>query len=64
MKHPYVFAEADLVVINKVDLKDAMGVDIEAIREDVRKIKPGVPVVATCMKTGEGVEEIAAALGL
>jgi hydrogenase nickel incorporation protein HypB len=64
VKHPFVFAIADLVVINKVDLKDAMEVDTEALKEDVQRIKPGVPVVPTCMKTGEGIEDVAKSLGL
>jgi hydrogenase nickel incorporation protein HypB len=64
VKHPFVFAEADVVVINKIDLTEAMGVDPEALKADMQRIKPGVPVIPACMKTGEGIEEIAKSLGL
>lgn len=63
-KHPFIFMEADVVVINKVDLADAMGVDVNKLEEDVKKISPRSVIVRTSCKTGEGVREVAKALGL
>ena len=57
-KHPYIFSEADLVVINKIDLARAMGVSVESIGEDVHRIKPGLKTIPTNCLTGEGIEEI------
>jgi hydrogenase nickel incorporation protein HypB len=64
VKHPYIFAEADIVVLNKVDLKEAMGVDTAEVLKDIERIKPGLPVVLGNMKTGQGTEDIAKLLTL
>jgi hydrogenase nickel incorporation protein HypB len=64
MKHPHSFLGADVVVINKIDLAEAMGLDIEKLKEDVRRINPKVRLVETNCRTGDGVAEIADALGL
>jgi hydrogenase nickel incorporation protein HypB len=61
-KHPHMFMGADLVVINKTDLGQAMGVSVAALVADVQTIKPGLKVIPTSCKTGNGVEELAAAL--
>lgn len=57
-KHPLIFREADLVVINKADLADAVGADLDKMVEDVKRINPDVKVLRTSLKTGDGVQEI------
>lgn len=61
-KHPMLVQTADLVVINKVDIADAVGTDVTQIRSDVETIAPDTPVVETDAKHGEGIEELAAEL--
>jgi len=57
-KHPLIFREADLVVINKADLAEAVGADLDKMVDDVKKINPEVRVIKTSLKTGDGVQEI------
>ena len=57
-KHPLIFREADLVVINKADLADAVGADIDKMVDDVKKLNPDVRVVKTSLKTGEGLQDV------
>jgi len=64
VKHPFIFMEADVVVINKVDLAQAMGVDVKKLQTDVEKVNPRARVVATNCRSGEGVKEVIDALGL
>jgi len=64
VKHPYSFLNADAVVINKVDLADAMGLDIEKLKGDIRRLNPNVKLVETNCRTGDGVAKVADALGL
>jgi len=64
VKHPFIFMEADVVAINKVDLAKAMNVDVEKLENDVKMINPKALVVATNGRTGEGVERVVEALGL
>ncbi|MCD6590575.1 MAG: hydrogenase nickel incorporation protein HypB [Candidatus Aenigmarchaeota archaeon] len=64
IKHPKMFIDADVVVINKIDLAEAMGVDPDKIAEDAVNMQPRVKVVKTNLKTGEGVDEVIKAIGL
>ncbi|RKY04397.1 hydrogenase accessory protein HypB [Candidatus Poribacteria bacterium] len=62
VKHPYIFLDASVAVINKIDLAEAMGVDPAKLEKDVLKINPSARVVRTNALTGEGVDEVIQAL--
>lgn len=64
IKHPFIFMEADVVAVNKVDLAEAMNVNVKQLEKDVKAINPKALVVATNCRTGEGVEDVAKALEL
>lgn len=64
VKHPFIFIDADVVVINKVDLAKPMEVDTEKLEKDVKRINPAVKVAITNCRSGEGVEGVITALGL
>lgn len=57
-KHPLIFKDADIVVINKVDIAEAVGADENKMVDDVLKLNPGVVVIKSSLKTGEGLDEI------
>jgi hydrogenase nickel incorporation protein HypB len=61
-KHPHMFLGARIVVINKIDLAEAMGVSIDALTKDVHTLKPDIQVIPTSCKTGAGVEVLVGAL--
>jgi len=58
-KHPHMFLGADLVVINKMDLAQAMEVDADAIARDVEKLKPGLPVLQVSCRDDKGIDAVA-----
>lgn len=64
IKHPFIFMEADIAVINKIDLASAMDVDVKKLETDVKRINPKTKVVAVNCRSGEGVEGVVEALGL
>ena len=64
VKHPFIFMDADVIVINKVDLALAMKVDPEKLKADVGKINSRAKVVFANCRSGEGVGSVAEALGL
>ncbi len=64
VKHPYIFMDADVVAINKMDLSGAMGVDPRQLEGDALRIKPHLKVVQTNGLTGEGVDEVIRALAI
>jgi hydrogenase nickel incorporation protein HypB len=57
-KHPVIFYESDLVVINKIDLADAMGVNVDQLERDAKRIKPSLVVLRTSVRNGVGVDEV------
>jgi hydrogenase nickel incorporation protein HypB len=61
-KHPHMFLGAELVVINKLDLAEAMEVSVSELTKDVHRLKPDIKVIPTSCKTGAGLDEVAAAL--
>jgi len=61
-KHPLIFQDADLVVINKIDIAEAVGASVEKMVDDVKKLNPDVQVITSSLKTGKGLDEILAAI--
>jgi hydrogenase nickel incorporation protein HypB len=57
-KHPFIFQSADLVIINKVDIANAVGADEDKMISDAQKINPNVEVIKTSLKKGIGLDEI------
>lgn len=64
VKHPYIFREADVVVLNKIDLAKAMKVDPSRMERDAKKINPQAPFVRTNAIKGIGISRVIDALGL
>lgn len=64
IKHPIMVRQADVAVINKIDLADAMEVDVAKLEDDVRSVHPEIRVVATNARAGEGIGALIEALGI
>ena len=64
VKHPYIMMDAGVLVINKMDLAEIMQVDMEQLKRDALGIKPGLKVIFTNARAGEGIEELISALEL
>ncbi len=58
-KHPMLVQTADLVAINKIDVAEVVGTDIDRIRSDVETVAPGTPVVETDAKNDVGIDTLA-----
>jgi urease accessory protein len=52
------FVQADLVVINKIDLAPYVGADLELIRQEAPQHRKGKAIAYTNCKTGEGLNEV------
>jgi hydrogenase nickel incorporation protein HypB len=55
LKYPYMFAVADLVIVNKVDLLPYVDFDLDACRGHLRAVNPRARVVALSATRGDGV---------
>ena len=63
-KHPAIFAFSDVIVINKVDLAEAMEVDPKILETDARRANPAAKIIMMDARRGKGLAELAKALGL
>ncbi len=55
-KHPYLVNEADLLLLNKVDLLPYVSFDRANFEADVRLLNPKVPILGLSATTGEGID--------
>jgi hydrogenase nickel incorporation protein HypB len=60
LKYPGIFAQADAVLLNKVDAISFFDFDEEAFVESVRRLNGDAPIFRMSAKTGQGVAEWAA----
>ncbi|GAA3624544.1 hydrogenase nickel incorporation protein HypB [Streptomyces chitinivorans] len=58
VKYPTAFGLANLVVLSKTDLGEAAGFDGDAFAESVERVNPGVEVLHTSARTGQGVDAL------
>ena len=57
LKYPTIFNTADVAVITKVDLADAVEFDSANAYRSIQSVRPGMQVLELSAKTGEGLEE-------
>lgn len=63
VKHPFIFMEADVVAINKIDLAEPMNVSVSQLERDVEKINPKAKVVRVSCTNMIGIDNVLSALG-
>jgi len=56
-KYPLVFRQASAVVINKSDLLPYTDFDLEAVKNELRAVNPGIRILLVSAKHGDGIEE-------
>jgi len=55
LKYPHMFAAADVVLVNKIDLLPHVAVDLDRLVEHTRSVNPRVEVLPLSATTGAGV---------
>jgi len=63
-KHPKIFAQTDILVLNKIDLADAVGVDPQRVVSDYSRINPHGRAVLTDARHLTGIDDLLETLGL
>ena len=59
LKYPVMFRSADAIVVNKIDLLPHLDFDLERFVANVEAVNPGVRLLHTSARTGEGVDAVA-----
>lgn len=57
LKYPTIFNSADVAVITKLDLAEAVQFDAAAVHRNIQAVRPGMPVLSLSSKTGQGMED-------
>jgi hydrogenase nickel incorporation protein HypB len=57
LKYPTIFNSADVAVVTKIDLADAVEFDWHAMDGNIQAVRPGMPVLKVSAKSGEGMPE-------
>jgi hydrogenase nickel incorporation protein HypB len=63
-KHPIIFAQADIVVLNKTDLAEYVDVDPNIIVSDFSRVNPNAAIILTDVKHKKGIDELMRVLNL
>jgi hydrogenase nickel incorporation protein HypB len=56
LKYPVIFRNADAVVVTKMDIADAVGLDREALRWNLRRAAPQARIFELSARTGHGMD--------
>src|SRR5262249_29377676 len=62
LKYPTIFNSADVAVVTKMDLADAVEFDSDAAYANIQAVRPGMTVMSVSSKTGQGLENCLAFL--
>ncbi len=57
LKYPTIFNTADVAMITKIDLAEAVEFDWAAARANIEAVRPGMQVLQVSAKTGEGMAD-------
>jgi hydrogenase nickel incorporation protein HypB len=57
LKYPAIFNSADLAVITKIDLADAVGFRRKEARANIRAVAPGLATCEVSVRSGEGLAD-------
>lgn len=56
LKYPTLFKTADVVVLNKMDIAEAVGFDRDLAVENIKKIAPQATIIELSARSGKGLE--------
>ncbi len=57
LKYPTIFNSADVAIVTKTDLAGVVGFDRDEARRNIHEVRPGLPIVETSARTGDGLTE-------
>jgi len=57
LKYPLIFTVCDILIVNKIDYLGIADFDVDAMKERVITLNPGITIIEASCKTGEGIEK-------
>ncbi len=59
LKYPLMFRVSHLALINKIDIADVLGADVQLIQKNMRQINSELDILETSSRSGSGLSELA-----
>lgn len=56
LKYPAMFQKSQLALVNKIDLAEALEMNLDEIKENIEKVNPHIRMLFLSAKTGDGFE--------
>ncbi len=63
-KHPMLFKMSDIAVINKIDLKERLGTNVDKMINDAKRINPNIEIITTSAKKDTNIDKLISHMGL
>jgi hydrogenase nickel incorporation protein HypB len=57
LKYPTIFNTADVAIVTKADLAEAVEFDAAAAEANIQRVRPGMRIMTVSAKTGAGISE-------
>ncbi|MGZ5370919.1 hydrogenase nickel incorporation protein HypB [Aeromicrobium sp.] len=57
LKYPHMFAAADLVLLNKIDLLPYVDFDLDRLTRGARQVNPGIDILPVSARSGENLSD-------
>ncbi len=58
LKYPTIFNTADLAIVTKIDLAEAVGFDRDAIIQNIHSVRPQMPIIEISARIGLRMDEL------
>ena len=58
LKYPTIFNTADVAIVTKLDLAEAVEFDLEALIRNIQGVRPGMPIWKVSTRSGQGIPEL------
>ena len=58
LKYPTIFNTADVAIITKCDLAEAVEFDADRMRANIQRVRPGMQIIEVSPKTGHGIGDL------
>lgn len=55
-KYPTLFARADVILLTKMDLAEALAFDVQRVRDDLAQLNTRAPLIALSVRSGDGMD--------
>ncbi|MBV9610345.1 MAG: hydrogenase nickel incorporation protein HypB [Acidobacteria bacterium] len=58
LKYPTIFNTADVAIVTKFDLAQAVGFDLDALTRNIHAVRPGMKILNVSTRSGQGVQDL------